>query len=1338
MLPDTLTQGVSPEVEAEVAALMAVEPRVSFPDRPRAARITRGDVWQMRALVAGGVVAVGAFLWFLLFGAAPGEPWLYWPLVVAFTFAAILSLYEWFCYLGVRPKTDPPEARTAWTVDVLTTWCPGEPKDMVVATLKSILRISYPHTTYLCDEGDDPALREVCARLGIRHMTRVDKTGAKAGNINSALASATGDIAVIMDPDHEAAPYFLDRIVGFFDDPGVGFVQHVQAYYNQDESLIARGAAEQTYHFYGPLQTGMHGHGTTQAIGANCAFRRAALDSIGGHATGLAEDMATTLKIYAAGWTSVYSPEILTRGQVPGTFPAYCKQQLKWACGVWDILIESYPQAFAAISWKNRLHYVMNGLFYARGLFFAIGALIPIVALLTGFVPLEITLEQFLLWFGPFLAAQILIRQAAQRWLLERSETGLHLIGGFLMNSVWLIHLSGVVSALRRVRIPYIPTPKDDAATNAWSLALPNFVLVAASAGAVVYGLWWDWSPYSGVMAAFAVANIASLGTISVSAQQKLLANLRGAAGLLTIPGRLAVVASDGLCWGLRRHAAILAVAVAGLVGYSVWPDAGETPLEQMWAKMEGTTEKDAGGFMLGTYFRDLDRSAYGLRPRAEAIAQVDRLETDLGQDMAIASIFYTWNDTSPVEEFAATLAAIRDRGSVPMVTWMPTLKGFEAARSDPRYYNDERVFDLVLSGALDEFIDAYARVFRDHGGPVLLRFAHEMDNPQYPWSAAGGNTPEEFVAAWLYVMNRFRNQGATNVSWVWSPWNESTLRDYYPGDRYVDFIGLTVLNYGTSQGFGEWHSFDALYQPFRDRMRDYPAPVLIAEFGSTDLGGDRAAWLSSALDSIADRPEIAGTVLFNSNEDMNWPAEWDAAPEQFPLEWSMTSVSSALAQDVARLVAERPLMALGARAAPDPEAAAPQRINRGPEGWTMTVDGAPFQIRGVAYGVGGDWRTGGVASRNLIEADFADIAAMGANTIRRYELGWQDTNILRAADANGLKVMMGVWLDPSIDYETDTETLEKIEAETLAAVDRWKDHPAVLSWNVGNETWGQLKHRFLGPKLMRERRAYLAFVERLAQGIKAIDPVHPVMTSLEYSASAAGAITDVQRLAPSVDAIGVNVYYQPHLRQLEHWLERMPPEVPVFLSEFGPKGYWDPDVTDWTSDGGALEPTDTEKKHQYYLGWLNYADTSPHSIGGVAFTWRDRLEGSPTWFGLVDEEGRKKPAYWMFYWAWRGIEPPASGLPTEMRLTTPDSAAPGDRIEARLTGRDWAPGCTLEWQLVDEMTFETERRWAGADCGNGSETLALPDRAGRYRLIARVFRGEAVTTASHPIHVEE
>ncbi|MFX4906851.1 glycosyltransferase, partial [Acinetobacter baumannii] len=78
---------------------------------------------------------------------------------------------------------------------------------------------------YLCDESNDEYLKKICTTLGVHHITRTQKTNAKAGNINNALKYSTGELCVVLDPDHVPYPNFLDPIVGHFNNPEIGFVQ---------------------------------------------------------------------------------------------------------------------------------------------------------------------------------------------------------------------------------------------------------------------------------------------------------------------------------------------------------------------------------------------------------------------------------------------------------------------------------------------------------------------------------------------------------------------------------------------------------------------------------------------------------------------------------------------------------------------------------------------------------------------------------------------------------------------------------------------------------------------------------------------------------------------------------------------------------------------------------------------------------------------------------------------------------------------------------------------------------------------------------------------------------
>ncbi|WP_332367707.1 cellulose synthase catalytic subunit [Spirosoma telluris] len=366
----------------------------TFPNEAYNFSFKKSDKRLIRILISVGLLFIVAFLWVYLQPTNRGYTWLFIMLTISVSFKLLRLVHEWYHYWNVVPSTPPAVTRT-WNVDIMTTFCPGEPYDMVLNSLRAIQAIPYPHTTYLCDEANDPYLRQVCEQMGIRHVTRTDKKDAKAGNINNALRQATGEICVILDPDHVAVPDFLDHVLPYFEDPAIGFVQCVQAYHNYRESLVAFGAAEQTYTFYGPMMTCMGNYGTAQAIGANCTFRRAALDSIGGHAAGLSEDMHTAMQLHGKGWASAYVPLPLSYGLVPATLSAYYKQQLKWARGTFELLVTTYPKVFGNLTWRQRLHYLTMPLYYLLGIVQLIDILIPLISLVTMRLPLRLDLLVF-------------------------------------------------------------------------------------------------------------------------------------------------------------------------------------------------------------------------------------------------------------------------------------------------------------------------------------------------------------------------------------------------------------------------------------------------------------------------------------------------------------------------------------------------------------------------------------------------------------------------------------------------------------------------------------------------------------------------------------------------------------------------------------------------------------------------------------------------------------------------------------------------------------------------------------------------------------------------------
>lgn len=480
------------------------------------------DMLRMRFLIILGLITVALFLIWFFSEERVGYAPLFWILCFAWFFKLLRTFYEWYHYYNISVP-EPPELKRKFTVDILTTACPGEPHEMIIGTLRAMQAVRYPHTSYLCDEGDDPVLKKVCEELGVIHVTRIEKKDAKAGNINNALKIAKGDICIILDPDHEPFPELIERVLSYFENPEVGFVQSVQAYKNRKESLVALGACEQTYHFYGPMMMAMNAYGTAQAIGANCAFRRAALDSIGGHAVGLAEDMHTSMLIHSKGWKSVYIPEILTRGLVPSSLPAYYKQQLKCSRGTFDIFFKTLPKIFKQLTWRQRIHYLFIPLYFFYGVIDFLNIIIPVSSLVLAEFPWQVDLVEFFRMTLPILIMTILIRQHAQKWLLEKHERGFHFVGGLLRIGTWWIFALGFIYTLINVKVPYIPTPKEGTPENSWKLSLPNIIACCITLFAIVYGLQLDWSPYSFFMSGLAFLNVIILGYVVMIGQQKTL-----------------------------------------------------------------------------------------------------------------------------------------------------------------------------------------------------------------------------------------------------------------------------------------------------------------------------------------------------------------------------------------------------------------------------------------------------------------------------------------------------------------------------------------------------------------------------------------------------------------------------------------------------------------------------------------------------------------------------------------------------------------------------------------------------------------------------------------------
>ena len=430
------------------------------------------------SLVIAGCISILSFADWWFRSVHISNFWMYIVLSFCLWYSIIRLILIWINYLKItKPKAvpAPPNLKVA----LFTTSSPGEPLEMFEKTLEACKNITYPHTTYLLDDTQDIRFKECAERHGAVWLELVGLPGAKAGKVNAALQKTTEDFILIMDPDHIPFPNFFDHTLGFFKDEKVGFVQVAQAYYNQYRSFTAAAAAEQTYTFYGPTQMGLFGLGGAVAIGANCTFRRKALESIGGHGIGLAEDLITSIRIHAAGWKSIYNPVVVSRGLVPEDFGSFCKQQLKWARGVFEVTFVEIPKLFKKLTGWQRISYITIGTYYLNGVITCFFTLFPFFYFLTGITLTNIPFAEFISRGGMIIIIAIAIYLYVQKWMSDtKSERGLHFKGMILKFACWPVFFLGFLLSVVNADIPYIPTAKKASIGSISPFARPLYITI--------------------------------------------------------------------------------------------------------------------------------------------------------------------------------------------------------------------------------------------------------------------------------------------------------------------------------------------------------------------------------------------------------------------------------------------------------------------------------------------------------------------------------------------------------------------------------------------------------------------------------------------------------------------------------------------------------------------------------------------------------------------------------------------------------------------------------------------------------------------------------------------
>jgi len=409
------------------------------------------------------------------------------PVLILWFIAAIIYntfqvLSVWVIYLAAHRRPQRFRAPVNnFTVDVFITAC-GEDHALVERSLKGACRMRGEHNTWLLDDGDDPRLKEIATKLGAGYLTRKGRQDAKAGNINAALARTDGDIVVIFDIDHVPCPEFLERTLPLFVDPKVGFVQVMLTFENWEDGWIAQAAADTTLDFYNPASIGADRLGSATLIGSNALIRRDALISIERYQTGLAEDLATSIALHAAGWCSIYVPEPLAPGIAPPNLAAWFTQQLKWARGVFELLLTAYPRLFRRLTFGQHISYTVRMTYYWVGLAMALHILLAVLVLWSGSLFTIQAYADYLKHLLPLMVMTMIIRQLAlRRWRPPTIHSTIFLFQFkvfVLVAITWPVYTLAWILAVFRVPVTFRPTPKlpGDLLQPLW--ILPHLVMV--------------------------------------------------------------------------------------------------------------------------------------------------------------------------------------------------------------------------------------------------------------------------------------------------------------------------------------------------------------------------------------------------------------------------------------------------------------------------------------------------------------------------------------------------------------------------------------------------------------------------------------------------------------------------------------------------------------------------------------------------------------------------------------------------------------------------------------------------------------------------------------------
>jgi hypothetical protein len=377
---------------------------------------------------------------------------------------------------------------------------------------------------------------------------------------------------------------------------------------------------------------------------------------------------------------------------------------------------------------------------------------------------------------------------------------------------------------------------------------------------------------------------------------------------------------------------------------------------------------------------------------------------------------------------------------------------------------------------------------------------------------------------------------------------------------------------------------------------------------------------------------------------------------------------------------------------------------------WALQVNGANYELRGLTYG----------PPQAAADGYMRDLKNMGVNTIRTW--GVDDTNtpaLLNKAAQQGIKVVVGHWLNQGADYVNDTAYKNATKTEVVNRVNALKNNQGVLLWDVGNEVILTMQDHGLSAADVEARRvAYAKFVDELAVAIHAADPNHPVTSTDAYT----GAWPYYKNYAPHLDLLAVNSYGAiGNVKQ--DWINGGYTK-PYIVTEAGPSGEWEVpnDV-----NGVPTEPTDLQKRDGYTASWNAIKSHPGVALGATEFHYGLENDFGGVWLNTYGG-GWRRLGYGALKQAYTG-SPPANTAPqiTGMTVSNQTAVPAGGTFTVNVAAND-PNGDTIRYNMMASDKYisgGTGFRNVSFTQNGSAFTVTAPETLGVWKIYVYAFDGQ-------------